>query len=223
VPSGGGRYSKCPAASVRAEAQVVDTEPPLNQSSAAVSGVIDSAQIQNLATNGRNWASLLVLAPLAIDDGGGDQRSIRFAGHARDDNNYLIDGVDATGIQEQAQKSTTRLQVSEDAIEEYRVSTALYDAQYGAGNGGQIDIVTKSGTNEFHGSMFEYLRNSAFDSRSFLDLDLDPASPSRCSPISLKSVWRNDRRTNPEKQHVLLHVLPGLPAIPRSNSARLRP
>lgn len=166
-------------ASVQTKAQVVDTEPPLNQSSAAVSGVIDSAQIQNLATNGRNWANLLVLAPLAIDDGGGDQRSIRFAGHGRDDNNYMIDGVDATGIQEQAQKSTTRLQVSEDAIEEYRVSTALYDAQYGAGNGGQIDLVTKSGTNEFHGSMFEYLRNSAFDSRSFLDLDLDPASASK--------------------------------------------
>ena len=86
-----------------------------------------------------------MLAPLALDDGGGDQRSIRFAGHGRDDNNYMMDGVDATGIQEQAQKSTTRLQVSEDAIQEYRVSTALYDAQYGAGNGGQVDIVTKTG------------------------------------------------------------------------------
>jgi hypothetical protein len=166
-------------ATVQTETEVVSAEPPLNESSAAVSGVIDSAQIQNLPTNGRNWASLLVLAPLAIDDGGGDERSIRFAGHARDDNNYLMDGIDATGIQEQAQKSTTRLQVSEDAIEEYRVSTALYDAQYGAGNGGQVDIVTKSGTNEFHGSAFEYLRNSVFDSRSFLDLDLDPAAPSK--------------------------------------------
>jgi hypothetical protein len=166
-------------ASVQTKTEVVAVEPPLNESSAAVSGVINSTQIQNLPTNGRNWASLLVLAPLAIDDGGGDQRSIRFAGHARDDNNYMIDGVDATGIQEQAQKSTTRVQVSEDSIEEYRVSTALYDAQYGAGNGGQVDIVTKSGTNEFHGSAFEYLRNSVFDSRSFLDLDLDPASPSK--------------------------------------------
>ncbi|MBV8810053.1 MAG: TonB-dependent receptor [Acidobacteriaceae bacterium] len=166
-------------ATVQTATEVVATEPPLNESSAAVSGVIDSTQIQNLPMNGRNWASLLVLAPLAIDDGGGDQRSIRFAGHGRDDNNYMIDGVDATGIQEQAQKSTTRLQVSEDAIEEYRVSTALYDAQYGAGNGGQIDIVTKSGTNEFHGGAFEYLRNSVFDSRSFLDLDLDPAAPAK--------------------------------------------
>ncbi len=91
----------------------------------------------------------------------------------------MMDGVDATGIQEQAQKSTARLQVSEDSIEEYRVSTALYDAQYGAGNGGQVNLVTKSGTNEFHGTGFEYLRNSVFDSRSFLDLDLDPAAPAK--------------------------------------------
>ena len=166
-------------ATVQTAVKVVATEPWLNQTSAAVSGVIDSTQIQNVPMNGRNWASLLVLAPLAIDDGGGDQRSIRFAGHGRDDNNYMMDGVDATGIQEQAQKSTTRLQVSEDAVEEYRVSTALYDAQYGAGNGGQVDIVTKSGTNQLHGSAFEYLRNSIFDSRSFLDLDLDPAAPSK--------------------------------------------
>ena len=174
-------------ASTETKVQVVDTEPALNTTSAVVSGVIDSNQLQNLPTNGRNWASLLILAPLAIDDGGGDQRSIRFAGHARDDNNYMMDGVDATGIQEQAQKSTTRLQVSEDAVEEYRVSTALYDAQYGAGDGGQVNIVTKSGTNELHGSAYEYLRNSVFDSRSFLDLDLDPGAPAntKVSPFRL--------------------------------------
>jgi hypothetical protein len=91
----------------------------------------------------------------------------------------MMDGVAATGIQEQAQKSTTRLQVSEDAVQEYRVSTSLYDAQYGAGNGGQVDMVTRSGTNDFHGSAFEYLRNRVFDSRSFLDLDLDPAAPAK--------------------------------------------
>lgn len=166
-------------ATVQVETKVEATEPSLNQSSAAVSGVIDSNQIENLPTNGRNWANLLILAPLAVDDGGGDQRSIRFSGHARDDNNYMMDGIDATGIQEQAQKSTTRLQVSEDAVQEYRVSTALYDAQYGGGDGGQIDLVTKSGTNQVHGSGFEYLRNSVFDSRSFLDLDLDPAAPAK--------------------------------------------
>ena len=82
-------------ATARTTREVIAAEPPLNQSSAAVAGVIDSTPIQNLPTNGCNWASLLILAPLALDDGGGDQRSIRFAGHGRDDNNYMRDGVDA--------------------------------------------------------------------------------------------------------------------------------
>jgi hypothetical protein len=77
--------------------------------------------------------------------------------------------VDATGIQEQAQKSTTRLQISEDAIAEYRVDSALYDAEHGSQAGAQVDVVTKSGTNQFHGSVFGYLRNSVFDAREFID------------------------------------------------------
>jgi len=99
----------------------------------------------------------------------------------------MIGGVDATGIQEQAQKSTTRLQVSEDAIEEYRVNSALYTAEYGAGAGGQVDLVTKSGGNQFHGDVFGYLRNSALDSRSYLDLDNDPAvtGPTKVPPFRL--------------------------------------
>src|SRR5579863_3258502 len=85
---------------------------PANRTSAEASTVIDSEQIANLPNNGRDWASFTLLAPFAQDDGGGDQRTIRFAGRARDDNNFSIDGVDAGGIQEQAQKSQTRLQIS---------------------------------------------------------------------------------------------------------------
>src|ERR1700756_2719525 len=142
---------------------------PYERSTAESAIVIGTDQIDNLPTNGRNWATLTILAPWAQDDGGGDQRTIRFAGRARDDNNFTFDGVDATGIQEQAQKSTTRLQVSEDAISEYRVDSALYDAQYGSQAGGQVDVVTKSGTNQFHGTVFGYLRNSVFDAREFID------------------------------------------------------
>ena len=138
---------------------------PSNRSTAEASTVIDDDQIANLPNNGRDWASFTLLAPFAQDDGGGDQRTIRFAGRARDDNNFSFDGVDAGGIQEQAQKSQTRLQISQDAIQEYRVNTALYDAEYGTQSGGQIDVVTKSGTNDFHGSVFGYLRNSVFDAR----------------------------------------------------------
>ena len=115
---------------------VVEVAPtPLEETSPELSGVIKKQEIEALPVNGRNWASLLLLAPGAVDDGGGDQRTIRFAGRGRDDNNYTMDGVDATGIQEQAQKSTTRLQISEEAVAEYRVSSMLYTAEHGAGAG----------------------------------------------------------------------------------------
>ncbi len=165
------------SASERVEVKV-DLSPE-NRSSAEASTVIRPDQIENLPNNGRDWASFTLLAPFAQDDGGGDQRTIRFAGRARDDNNFNFDGVDAGGIQEQAQKSQTRLQISQDAIAEYRVNSALYDAEYGTQAGGQIDVVTKSGTNQFHGTAFGYLRNSVFDDRNFNDFDINgnPAIP----------------------------------------------
>jgi hypothetical protein len=152
--------------------EVKASNAPADRSSAEAATVIDTTQIGNLPNNGRDWASFTLLAPFAQDDGGGDQRTIRFAGRARDDNNFQIDGVDAGGIQEQAQKSQTRLQISQDAIEEYRVNSALYDAEYGTQAGGQIDVETKHGTNDWHGGVFGYLRNSAFDARNFNDFNV---------------------------------------------------
>jgi hypothetical protein len=155
-----------------AERVVVNAEAaPAERTSPADASVIGNEQIGNLPVNGRDWAELTILAPFAQDDGGGDQRTIRFAGRARDDNNFSIDGVDAGGIQEQAQKSSVRLQISEDAVAEYRVNSALYDTEYGTQSGGQVDVVTKSGTNDFHGTAFGYLRNSVLDARNFNDYD----------------------------------------------------
>jgi hypothetical protein len=170
------------ALAVGAPAEKVEVQAsaaPENRTTAEASTVITGDQIADLPNNGRDWASFTLLAPFAQDDGGGDQRTIRFAGRARDDNNFQIDGVDAGGIQEQAQKSQTRLQISQDAIEEYRVNSALYDAEYGTQAGGQIDVETKHGTNEWHGGVFGYLRNSAFDARNFNDFDVNgnPAIP----------------------------------------------
>ena len=161
------------------QVEVKATLSPADRVSAAASTVIDTTQIADLPNNGRDWSSFTLLAPFAQDDGGGDQRTIRFAGRARDDNNFSIDGVDAGGIQEQAQKSQTRLQISQDAIEEYRVNSAVYDAEYGTQSGGQIDVETKSGTNDYHGSVFGYLRNSVFDARNYNDYNLagNPAIP----------------------------------------------
>ncbi len=164
---------------INEQIEVKATNAPADRTSAEAATVIGAEQIADLPNNGRDWSSFTLLAPFAQDDGGGDQRTIRFAGRARDDNNFSIDGVDAGGIQEQAQKSQTRLQISQDAIQEYRVSSALYDAEYGTQAGGQIDVETKSGTNDWHGTGFGYLRNSAFDARNFNDFDVTgkPAIP----------------------------------------------
>jgi hypothetical protein len=161
------------------EVEVVAGLGPAERSSAEAAIVIHTGQIANLPVNGRDWSGLTLLAPFAQDDGGGNQRTIRFAGRAIDDNNFNFDGVDAGGIQEQAQKSQVRLQISEDAVAEYRVNSALYDAEYGTQAGGQINVVTKSGTNDLHGTVFGYLRNSVFDARNFTDFDLNgnPAIP----------------------------------------------
>jgi hypothetical protein len=153
--------------------EVKASNAPADRSSAEASTVIDNDRIASLPVNGRDWSSLTLLAPFAQDDGGGNQRTIRFAGRAIDDNNFNFDGVDAGGIQEQAQKSQVRLQISEDAIAEYRVTSALYDAEYGTQAGGQIDVVTKSGTNDWHGTLYGYIRNSVFDARNFNDFDLN--------------------------------------------------
>ena len=158
---------------VSEQVEVKETLAPADRVSAEASTVIDTEQISELPNNGRDWASFTLLAPFAQDDGGGDQRTIRFAGRARDDNNFSFDGVDAGGIQEQAQKSQTRLQISQDAVEEYKVNSALYDVEYGTQAGGQIDVETKHGTNNYHGTVFGYIRNSVFDARNFNDYDLN--------------------------------------------------
>ena len=157
---------------INEQVEVKATLTAADRVSAEAATVIDTSQIASLPSNGRDWASFTLLAPFAQDDGGGDQRTIRFAGRARDDNNFSFDGVDAGGIQEQTQKSQTRLQISQDAVEEYKVNSALYSAEYGTQAGGQIDVVTKSGSNDWHGTAYGYIRNSVFDARNFNDYNL---------------------------------------------------
>src|SRR4029077_15350247 len=110
-----------------------------------------------------------LLTPGAINYGDGAQRSIRFDGHSLDDSNFTFDGIDTTGVQEQTQKADTRLNIALDAIDEFRVSTSNYSAESGAAGGAQINVVSKSGTNDYHGSLFYAVRNDALDARSPFD------------------------------------------------------
>lgn len=150
-------------ASVDSSIQVV-AEAELVKDTAAIGAAFQNAQISKLPINGRNYRNLMALVPGAVDTGGSN---IRFLGHGADDNNLRIDGVDATSVRNQTQ--TSRLLVSTDAIAEFRVNTAMYTAETGGAPAGQIELVSKSGSNTYHGSLFEYFRNSALDSRSPFD------------------------------------------------------
>jgi hypothetical protein len=154
-------------AAVDSSVEVV-AEADLVKTSAATGATFNGTQVAQLPINGRNWASLMTLTPGAIDTGAGNGASVRFFAQGGDDNNFRIDGVDATSVRNQAE-SKSRLSISEDAIAEFRVNSQLYTAETGGATGGQVEIVSKSGTNTLHGSLFEYLRNSAVDSRSPFD------------------------------------------------------
>ena len=158
-----------PVSSARDEVTVATAASELDQTSAAVSGSIEQTAIMELPLNGRNWASLTAMAPGAIDSGGSNQRTIRFMGRGRDDVNFLMDGVDATGIVNQAQKANVRLAVPTESISEFRVNSMLSPTEYGDATGAQMSVATMAGSNDFHGVGFDDVRNSAFAARSPLD------------------------------------------------------
>jgi hypothetical protein len=161
-------------ASTSTAVDVTSTAPPLDEVSSTIGGVVSGEQVRQLPINGRSWASLETQTPGAIDSGTDNQSSIRFAGHGLDDNNYRFDGVDATGIQNQAQKGNFRLQFSTESIAEFRADAAVYTAENGGTQGGQVNVVSRSGSNVFHGSLFEYIRNNALDARGPFDSSLPP-------------------------------------------------
>ncbi|MGA3081674.1 MAG: TonB-dependent receptor [Terracidiphilus sp.] len=135
----------------------------VDRNTSAVTGLIERTQVEELPLNGRNWSKLTAFVPGAIDTGGSNQRSVRFSGRGLDDSNYTYDGVDATNIVNQTQRAWVRLAIPLDAIAEFRVDTLTAPAEEGATGGAQLDVTSPSGTNRFHGRLFEYLRNNAFD------------------------------------------------------------
>src|SRR5437879_2762248 len=154
---------------VSEELQVEATVAPLETTNARVGAVLEHQQLDDIPINGRNWATLEMLAPGAINSGKGGQQDIRFVGRGRDDNNFTFDGIDATGVQEQSQKADARLNISLESIAEFRVESAVYTAESGSSGGAQVNAVSKTGTNSFHGAAFEFFRDQAFDSRSPFD------------------------------------------------------
>jgi hypothetical protein len=156
------------------EVKVEDNAPALQTNTAEIGAVIQNQQIKDLPLNGRSVASLLALVPGAIDSGGGTLSTIRFAGRGTDDTNFRLDGVDATGIRAQNPNATLRLVTSTESVSELKVATLLYGADTGGTAGGQVELVSKSGTNDFHGGVFDFFRNNWFDSNGPFDAKTPP-------------------------------------------------
>ena len=152
---------------VNSNVTVMEASPDLSLTSSEVGGVITGKQTDALPVNGRYWASLMALIPGAISSGTGTQDAIRFSGLSQEDNNFRFDGVDATGLNHQFVKEPARLQFPLESIAEFKASAAVYSADVGGMAGGQVSMVSKGGTNDFHGSAYEYLRNSFFDAKAF--------------------------------------------------------
>ena len=162
---------------VAAEVNVVATEEAsLNVSSASMSANVNQREVEGLPINGRQLSQLYLQAPGAQNAGTGTFSDIRFSGRANQQNVIRYDGVEGTAIIDSSPGNLNgelptpfRLQSSLENVQEFRVDSNNFPAEYGTGTGGQINVVTKSGGNEFHGSAFEFLRRDALDARNFFD------------------------------------------------------
>jgi hypothetical protein len=159
------------------ESVQVKAEPPVVDLSSARMGVnVSEREVQNLPVNGRQMSQLLLQAPGSQNAGTGTWQDIRFSGRAVEQNVIRYDGVEGSAIIDAAPGNLNgeiptpfKLQASLENVQEFRVESNSYPAEYGTGTGGQVNIVTKSGSNSVHGGAFEYLRNDRFDAPNYFD------------------------------------------------------
>lgn len=150
---------------------VTGTAVALETETSSLGKVVDQQRIQNLPLLGRNPYSLVALVPGArpsagLNDLPVDQISQSFVsinGARGNQNEYLLDGAPNTA----AAQNQPVVFVNPDAVQEFKVETNSYSAQYGRAGGGVFNIVTRSGTNEFHGTAYDYLRNDALNANTF--------------------------------------------------------
>ena len=155
--------------------------PVVELSSSTISGVVTNTAVLELPLNARSWTDLATLMPGVVSIkslpsvtspdrlGRGLGNQLTISGGRPQQNNYLINGISMNDYTNGAPGSMVGGNLGVDAIQEFSVLTSNFSAQYGRTSGGVISAVTKSGTNAFHGSAYEFLRNSALDARNFFD------------------------------------------------------
>ncbi|MBA2702830.1 MAG: TonB-dependent receptor [Blastocatellia bacterium] len=151
-------------------------ETALETSSASMGANVNPREVEGLPINGRQLSQLYLQAPGSVNSGSGTFGDIRFSGRAVEQNAIRYDGIEGTAIIDSSPGNLNgeiptpfRLQSSLENIQEFRVDSNNYPAEYGTGTGGQINVLTKSGGKSFHGSVFEYFRNDKLDAANFFD------------------------------------------------------
>ena len=174
--------------------------PLVNTESAAVSTVVDRKYVENMPLNGRSFQDLILLTPGVVTNnpqspagnGGSGGGEFSVNGQRTESNVYTVDGVSANvgaapdsadrpatsgSVPTSTALGTTQSLVSLDALQEFRVQSSTYSAEFGRNPGGQFSFVTRSGSNEWHGSGFDYLRNGAFDANDWFSNYLGQPEP----------------------------------------------
>ncbi|MBZ5628973.1 MAG: TonB-dependent receptor [Acidobacteriia bacterium] len=161
---------------VRADTEMVDTR------TAAVSGLMNNQFIRDLPLNGRDLHQLALLEPGIVmtrrgADSGSAATKLVANGSRPSQNSFLLDGSDINDATNTSPGSVAGGMLGVDTLQEFRVFTNAYSAAYGRSAGGVISAVTKSGTNRFRGSAFEFIRNSTLDAKNYFDSASAPIPP----------------------------------------------
>jgi hypothetical protein len=162
-------------------AQTITVEggaPLIDTTSSAIGGLVNSKQIEDLPLNGRNYIDLSLLQAGVTNslnstgtNGFGGMTGTVYSSNGAPviSNNFLLDGTQITNQSNWGTASFAGTTLGVDGIREYKVLTSAYDASYGMSMGSEMIMISKGGANRYHGDIFEYLRNSAFNARNFFD------------------------------------------------------
>ncbi len=162
---------------VQEKITVNETQTLIDTASTTLGGTVDSRQVADLPANGRDISSLLSLIPGVMLLGGATQQSVNGTNMYRQEGgmNFMLDGGDATRVDFSTLSNTygnnkSRLsRASMESVQEFRVQSSSFSAEFGTALGGVMNMITKSGTNALHGSLFEYFRNEKLDSRTYFN------------------------------------------------------
>ena len=158
------------------QVNVTEETPVVNETTSAVSGLVGEREVKDLPLNGRSFDNLMTLNPGVLNyslksanTSTSNGNTFTVDGRRPADNLFLLNGIEYTGSSQLAitPGGVSGYLLGVDAVREFNVQTDTYGAEYGKRSGAQVTVVTQSGTNSLHGTLFEFLRNSALDARSF--------------------------------------------------------